>query len=136
MDLLDGLLKTGSALAIVLALVVLAALGARRWLAPVLGAAGARRPVRLVSSLALGGRRNVLVLDVQGRTLVVGATPQALTLLAEFTEHHAATVPVAAPAIPDAGAVREPPLQAVSPLRTWRDHLTNAAGAVLGRDLR
>ena len=90
MDLLDGLLKTGSALAIVLALVVLAALGARRWLAPVLGAAGARRPVRLVGSLALGGRRNVLVLDVQGRTLVVGATPQALTLLTQFEKEGAA----------------------------------------------
>jgi flagellar biogenesis protein FliO len=106
MDLLDGLLKTGSALAIVLALVVLAALGARRWLVPVLGAAGARQSVRLVSSLALGGRRNVLVLDVQGRTLVVGATAQSLTLLTEFTEHHAATVPVAAPVMPDVGVVR------------------------------
>lgn len=136
MDLFDGLLKTGSALAVVLALVVLAAVGARRWLAPVWGDAGARQSVRLVSSLALGGRRNVLVLDVQGRTLVVGATPQSLTLLTQFEEHHAATVPIEAPAIPDAGAVREPPLQAVSPLRTWRDHLTNAAGAMLGRDMR
>jgi flagellar biogenesis protein FliO len=107
MDLLDGLLKTGSALAIVLALVVLAALGARRWLAPVLGAAGARRPVRLVDSLALGGRRNVLVLDVQGRTLVVGATPQALTLLTQFEKEGAAS-----------GAHAE------------------ESGAMLGRDLR
>ena len=136
MDLLDGLLKMGSALAIVLALVVLAALGARRWLAPVLGAARACQPVRLVSSLALGGRRSVLVLDVQGHTLVVGATPQSLILLTEFGEHHAATIPVATPVMPNGGAVPESPLQAVFPSRTWRDHLTNAAGAVLGRDLR
>ena len=49
------------------------------------------QPVRLVSSLALGGRRNVLVLDVQGRTLVVGATPQQLILLTEFEKEDVAS---------------------------------------------
>jgi len=84
MDLFETVLKTGSALAVALALVVLAALGARRWLAPALASASARRSVRLVGSFALGGRRDVLVLDVQGRTIVVGATPQQLTLLMAF----------------------------------------------------
>ena len=84
MDVMASAIKMVSSLAVVLALVLLAAAAARRWLG--MGLAG-RLPVqdiRLSGSLALGGRRSVLVLEIAGRTLVVGATPQQLVLLTQF----------------------------------------------------
>lgn len=91
MDFFDGLLKTLSSLAVVLALVVLAAACARRWLVPKLAHDGAQHPLRLVHSLSLGGRRNIMVLEVGLRTLVIGATAQHLTLLTEFEKEGAAS---------------------------------------------
>jgi flagellar biogenesis protein FliO len=140
MDFFESFLKTVSSLAVVLALVVLAAAGARRWLIPKLAQGGAQQPLRLVHSLSLGGRRNIMILEIGVRTLVVGATAQQLSLLTEFENREHATVPFSAPAPADIEAVGEPPLQADRPSlvtpRTWREHLTAAAGAFLGRKLR
>jgi flagellar biogenesis protein FliO len=83
MDFFGSLLKMGSSLAAVLALVVVAAAAGRRWLVPALGVAPLHT-IRLAGSLSLGGRRSVLLLEVAGRTLVVGATPQNLVLLSQF----------------------------------------------------
>src|SRR5207249_9999644 len=61
-----------------------AAAADRRWLRRVL-AGGASIPTnRLMTSLALGSRRSVLVFEIAGRTLVIGATPQQLVLLTQF----------------------------------------------------
>jgi flagellar biogenesis protein FliO len=84
MDMFDGLLKMLSSLAVVVALMVLVAAAARRWLKPALAGSVPFTDLRLASSLPLGGRRSVLVLEVAGRTLVVGATPQQLVLLTQF----------------------------------------------------
>jgi flagellar biogenesis protein FliO len=73
-----------SSLAVVLALVLLAAAVARRWLGTGLVTRLPRQSIRMASSLAIGGRRSVLVLEIAGRTLVVGATPQQLVLLTQF----------------------------------------------------
>lgn len=100
MDWFEGLLKMGSALAIVLALVALAAAGGRRWLLPALAGGGAQQPIRLAGSLALGGRRNILVVEVGEQTLVVGASAQALVLLAHYPGRS-----VRRPAVEQEGAV-------------------------------
>ncbi len=84
MDLTNSLVKMVSSLAMVLALVILAAAMARRWLGTSLVARLPRQSIRMAGSLTLGGRRSVLVLEIAGRTLIVGATPQQLVLLTEF----------------------------------------------------
>jgi flagellar biogenesis protein FliO len=84
MDLTSSLVKMFSSLAVVLALVLLAAGVARRWLGTSLVTRLPRQSIRMASSLALGGRRSVLVLEIAGRTLVIGATPQQLVLLTQF----------------------------------------------------
>jgi flagellar biogenesis protein FliO len=40
--------------------------------------------LRLADSLGLGDRRSVGILEVEGRRLLIGSTPQAVTLLAEL----------------------------------------------------
>lgn len=84
MDVFDGLLKMVSSLAVVLALVLLTAVAARRWLRPMLAGGAPIPTLRLTTSLALGSRRSVLVLEIAGRTLVIGATPQQVVLLTQF----------------------------------------------------
>jgi flagellar biosynthetic protein FliO len=84
MDLTQSFIKMASSLAVVLALMLLAAAAARRWLRPMLSGGASIPNIRLATSLALGSRRSVLVLEVAGRTLVIGATPQQLVLLTQF----------------------------------------------------
>ena len=84
MDLTQSFFKMASSLAIVLALMLLAAAAARRWLRPMLAGGASIPTIRLATSLALGSRRSVLVLEIAGRTLVIGATPQQLVLLTQF----------------------------------------------------
>lgn len=85
-DIYDSFLKMGSALVVVMALLMLAGAVARRWLVPALTGGGARHPIRLAGSLSVGGRRTILVLEVRDRTLVVGATAQNLVLLTQFAD--------------------------------------------------
>ena len=47
-------------------------------------AAPRAKTIRLVDSLALGERRSVLVLVLEGRKFLIGATPHSLALLAEL----------------------------------------------------
>ena len=84
MDLTQSFFKMASSLAIVLALMLLTAAAARRWLRPMLAGGASIPTIRLATSLALGSRRSVLVLEIAGRTLVIGATPQQLVLLTQF----------------------------------------------------
>jgi flagellar biogenesis protein FliO len=106
MDLYESFLRMGSALVIVMALLMLAAAVARRWLVPALTGAGARDPIRLAGSLALGGRRTSLVLEVRDRTLVVGATAQNLVLLTQFADSSLESIPAPVP-VPREGHRRD-----------------------------
>jgi len=84
MDVMGSAVKMVSSLAVVLALVLLAATAARRWLGMGLTGRMPIQAIRIIGSLALGSRRSVVVLEIAGRTLVVGATPQQLVLLTQF----------------------------------------------------
>ena len=86
MDLTQSFFKMASSLTVVLALMLLAAAAARRWLRPMLAGGASIPTIRLATSLALGSRRSVLVLEIAGRTLVIGATPQQLVLLTQFDQ--------------------------------------------------
>ena len=109
MDLTESFFKMASSLAVVLALMLLAAAAARRWLRPMLSGGASIPTIRLMTSLALGSRRSVLVLEVAGRTLVIGATPQQLVLLTQFDRP--APEAVAAVQFVDAGVVRPEPVK-------------------------
>jgi len=115
MDVMGSVVKMVSSLAVVLALVLLAAAAARRWLGMGSAGRGSMPFIRMAGSLALGGRRSVLVLEIAGRTLVVGATPQQLVLLTQFDKPD-----IDAPDEPlllDAESVRTGPLPLVG---TWQ----------------
>jgi flagellar biogenesis protein FliO len=84
MDVMGSLVKMVSSLAVVLALILIAAAAARHWLGTSLVARLPTQSIRRAGSLALGGRRSVLVIEIAGRTLVVGATAQQLVLLTQF----------------------------------------------------
>ena len=109
MDLTQSFFKMASSLAVVLALVLLAAAAARRWLRPMLSGGASIPTIRLATSLALGSRRSVLVLEIAGRTLVIGATPQQLVLLTQFDLP--APEAVAAAQFVDAGVVHPEPVK-------------------------
>jgi len=122
MDVFESLVKMASSLAVVLALMVLIAAAARRWLIPALAGGGPTHAIRVAGSLALGGRRSILVLEVAGRTLVVAATPQQLALLTQFDSM------AEAPLIKNAACIgREPGASGdTSVSGTWQRRLTKA----------
>jgi len=109
MDLTESFFKMASSLAVVLALMLLAAAAARRWLRPMLAGGASIPTIRLATSLALGSRRSVLVLEIAGRTLVIGATPQQLVLLTQFDRP--APEALASTQFLDAGVVRPEPVK-------------------------
>jgi flagellar biosynthetic protein FliO len=109
MDLTESFFKMASSLAVVLALMLLAAAAARRWLRPMLSGGASIPTIRLMTSLALGSRRSVLVLEVAGRTLVIGATPQQLVLLTQFDRP--APEAVVSTQFMDVGLVRPEPVK-------------------------
>lgn len=66
--------------------VVLALIPASLWVMKrlqTLRPAGAARQLEVIDQLALGPRERVLLVRVQGRVLVLGATAQQVTLLGE-----------------------------------------------------
>src|SRR5438552_2854849 len=108
MDLTESFFKMASSLVVVLALMLLTAAAARRWLRPMLAGGASIPTIRLATSLALGSRRSVLVLEIAGRTLVIGATPQQLVLLTQFDRP--APAAVVSTQFLDAGMVRPEPI--------------------------
>jgi len=76
-------LRSLLAVFVVLALVALCAWLVRRG---ALGSLGRRGPsaVRVETAVALGERRSLLVVAVEGRRLLLGVTPQQVTLVTEL----------------------------------------------------
>jgi flagellar biosynthetic protein FliO len=46
---------------------------------------GGRTPIRVLASASLGSRQNIVVVEVEGRRLVVGVTPGGMELLADLS---------------------------------------------------
>lgn len=88
------------------ALVLLAIVGSMPWLARRVRAAGwrglkpAEQTTRLVSAVAVGAQQRVVTIEVQQgaqtRCLLLGVTPQSVTLLDAWTAHNGQT-PLHAP---------------------------------------
>jgi len=115
-------------LVLVLVCAVGAILGLRRVMKRTRIVPGNKKVLRLIDALPLGPRRFVYVVDLQGRTLVLGAGGEEVRLLAEYGEDEwgaemnlqnplvAEAKPAAAPAAKKAGGkptpARTPPSQA------------------------
>lgn len=77
--LFTGLLTVGG-------LIAAAAWAARRFLKGTRFTPRGGKVLEIVDALPLGARRQVFVISAYGRKLVVGATPEGLSLLSEFNE--------------------------------------------------
>lgn len=76
--------KVVLAMGAVMGLMAAAAWAARRWL-PQSAAGGLKRPgIEILASRPIGSRRNLLLVRVQGRTVLLGATPHSIQPLSEF----------------------------------------------------
>lgn len=84
-------------------LVVLGLVAALAWLAHrgALGPIAARgRAVIVESAVSLGERRSLVVVAVEGKRLLLGVTPQQITLVAELAMTPAPAVPTELPGRP------------------------------------
>jgi flagellar protein FliO/FliZ len=83
------LLRTIGALLLIVGLIVAAAWGMKRFGGARFGAPKADAPdLAVLNSIGLGERRSLAIVRFGERTLLIGSTPQAVTLIAE---NHAVT---------------------------------------------
>ena len=78
---------------IVAVAVVLLLIGAVAWLlrrSPLALRGSARGPVRIETAVPLGERRSLVIVDVEGRRLLLGLTPTQVALVAELGRADAA----------------------------------------------
>lgn len=85
-DLWESLFRTLSALAIVLVLMGLVAMAARRLVGNRLGVVGARPLVRVLASGYIAPRKTIALVSVAGEYLIVGATATDLVPLGRVTD--------------------------------------------------
>lgn len=78
--------RTLISLAAVLALIVIAAFGASRWLKKLRIRPGGDRVLDVVDAVPLGPKRQIYVVSAYGRRLVIGASGDRLCLLSEIDE--------------------------------------------------
>jgi len=124
MDFWDSLVRTGSALAVVLGLMAVLAWGARRALGQRAGSAGAGPLVRVVASGYIGPRKTIALVSVAGDYLIVGATANDLVDLGRVTD------PAAVQALlTSSGSVSSPtPSTPFAVVSSWLDRLAPAGG--------
>jgi flagellar biosynthetic protein FliO len=79
-------LRMIAALSAVLALVVLAAWAAKRYLPAAAGRSVGDERIDVLNSRTLGLRRSLILARVRGRVVLLGATPQQISCLTEWDE--------------------------------------------------
>ena len=85
-DIWESLLRTVSALAVVLGLMGLAALAAKRWLGRRLGPAGSRPLIQVLASGYVAPRKTIALVSVAGEYLIVGATATELVPMGRISD--------------------------------------------------
>jgi len=76
-------IRSVASLAVVVALILVVSVAARRWLGRV-PAGGHRNPIQIVASRALGSRATITMLEVEGERLLVGSSPHGLGLICKL----------------------------------------------------
>ncbi len=84
-DVWDSLIRTVSALAVVLVCIGIAAFVARRVMGPRAGNSGGRPLVQVLASGYLAPRKTISLVDVAGEYLIVGATATDLVPLGRIS---------------------------------------------------
>lgn len=84
-DFWDSLFRTLSALAVVLLLMAVAALVAKRIVGGRLGTPGRHQLIRVVASGAIAPRKTIMLVSVAGEYLIVGATATELVPLGRIS---------------------------------------------------
>lgn len=82
----EAVVKIGSALLIVLALIFIIAYGAKKYLGAMEGGFGAKRQLKVLSNHFIGVKKNVTIVEVAGEILVLGVTNNNISLLARYTD--------------------------------------------------
>ncbi len=82
----EAFVKIGSALAVVLALILVISFGAKKYLGALEGGFGTKRQLKVLSSHFIGVKKNVTIIEVAGEVLVLGVTNNNINLLARYTE--------------------------------------------------
>jgi len=85
-DLWESLFRTVAALAIVLVLMGIVAVAARRLMGRRLGIAGERPLVRVLASGYIAPRKTIALVSVAGEYLIVGTTPTDLVPLGRIND--------------------------------------------------
>lgn len=119
-DLWESLLRTASALAIVLVLMGLLALVARRVMGNRLGLVGTRPLVHVLASGYVGSRKTIALVSVAGEYLIVGTTATDLVPLGRVSDAGKVDELLAAsPAVPSPARPSTPSTM----LASWLQHL-------------
>ncbi|MCP9439181.1 MAG: flagellar biosynthetic protein FliO [Nitrospira sp.] len=116
-DFWDSLLRTLSALAVVLLLMAAAALAARRIVGGRLGTSGRHELIRVVASGAIAPRKTIMLVSVAGEYLIVGATATDLVPLGRVSDAENVRKLLASAESPSA------PVISSSPLTAWMQRL-------------
>ncbi|MEE8484843.1 MAG: flagellar biosynthetic protein FliO, partial [Nitrospinota bacterium] len=82
----EAVVKVGSALAIVLALVLIVSFGARKYLNAMEGSLGSKKQLKVLSSHHIGVKKTVTIIELAGEILVLGVANESINLLARYTD--------------------------------------------------
>ena len=85
-SLMEAFVKIGSALAVVLALILIISFGAKKYLGAMEGGFGGKKQLKVLSSHFIGVKKNVTIIEVAGEVLVLGVTNNNINLLARYSE--------------------------------------------------
>ncbi len=76
--------KVALSMGLVLGLMAAAAWAARKWLPRQAQATAGRPGIDILATRVIGPRRSLLLVRAQGRTILIGVTPQSIQALGEF----------------------------------------------------
>ncbi len=82
----EAFVKIGSALAVVLALILIISFAAKKYLGALEGGFGGKKQLKVLSSHFIGVKKNVTIIEVGGEVLVLGVTNHNINLLARYSE--------------------------------------------------
>ncbi len=84
MEMFLGLLKMGGALCIVLGAIATTAYLSKRFVLPRLGLGHKNSPIQVLATSYLGAKKEIALIEVGDRFLLVGITPNQISLLTEM----------------------------------------------------
>ena len=94
-------LKVVGGLGLVLSLIVFGTFAVRKFAPQYFTKKSSERTIKLIESLSMGERRSIAVIEIEDRRLLIGNTPNQITLLASLgdgtsflSDHEAASAPI------------------------------------------